>query len=320
MNFYNLVSDIDLEEQLKESFRTRYLDQKFLYLDEWSKLFYNEKESDFLYWVYLRNDEIFDQLDIKNLFSKAKWQSNVLISLGCWNSHTEKDVFKYLDSINWGEVEYFWIDVSQSMLDMSLKNFEDIKKKNFVCADFFSRNFKNEIIRLSSTKTNRIYSMFGNIFGNLNPTKIISTLNNILKSWDKFWIDVRLKNWETIWDDLKLFNHYCKYLKSSEQIDFFSNIFWKLWIPKDNFYMYVTTFQDNVLGSLRFDFRVSFTKKTIINISWDEFIILPGENMRIVHIYAYDYYKLINFFNEHWFELKKMFKDEWRWHFVFEKN
>jgi|GEM_PF-6127661 hypothetical protein len=34
IDFYNLVSDIDLEEQLKESFRTRYLDQKFLYLDE----------------------------------------------------------------------------------------------------------------------------------------------------------------------------------------------------------------------------------------------------------------------------------------------
>jgi hypothetical protein len=207
------------------------------------------------------------------------------------------------------------------MLDLSVKNLENIWiKTKLICSDFFSRDFKNEIIRLSSGKTNRVYSMFGNIFGNLNPIKIISTLNNTLRVWDKLWIDIRLKKWETIWDDLKLFNHYCEYLKSAEQIDFFSNIFWKLWIPKDNFYLYVTTFNDNVLWSLRFDFRITFKKKTTINISWDEFIILPKENMRIVHIYAYDYYKLINFFQEHWFELKKMAKDDGRWHFIFEKN
>jgi len=319
IDFYNLVSDIDLEEQLKESFRTRYLDQKFLYLDEWAQLFYKQKKADSLYWIYSIDNNILNQLDFKNIFSNWKSDSNVLIGLGCGDSYTEKFIINNLELKF--DIEYFGVDISSSMLDLSAKNLENIWiKTKLICSDFFSRDFKNEIIRFSSQKTNRIYSMFGNIFGNLNPTKIISTLNNILRVWDKFWIDVRLKKWETIWDDLELFNHYCDYLKSVEQIDFFSNIFWKLWIPKDNFYLYVTTFNDSVLWSLRFDFRITFIKKTRINISWDEFIIMPKENMRIVHIYAYDYYKLINFFQEHWFELKKMAKNDGRGHFIFEKN
>lgn len=318
IDLYNLISDIDLEEQLKESFRTRYLDQKFLYLEEWAQLFYKEKEADSLYWKYSINKNILSQLEIKNIFPSWKDRSNVLISLGCGDSHTEKFIFENLNLKS--DVEYFWVDVSSSMLDLSIKNLENIWiKSKLICSDFFSRDFKNEIIRLSSEKTNRIYSMFSNIFGNLNPTKIISTLNNILRVWDKLWIDVRLKKWETVWDDLKLFNHYCEYLKSTEQTNFFNNIFLKLWIPKDNFYLYVSTFHDHVLWSLRFDFRVTFTKKTIINISWDEFIILPEENMRIVHVYAYNYYQLINFFQEHGFELKKMSKDDGRGHFIFEK-
>lgn len=319
IDLYNLVSDIDLEEQLKESFRTRYLDQKFLYLDEWAKLFYKEKKADSLYWMYGIDNEILSQLDIKNIFSNWKNDANVLISLWCWDSHTEKFILDNL--VLKSDIEYFGVDVSNSMLDLSMKNLENIWiKSKLICSDFFSRDFKNEIIRLSSEKTNRIYSMFSNIFGNLNPTKIISTLNNILKSWDKLWIDVRLKKWDTVWDDLKLFNHYCEYLNAPEQIDFFSNIFLKLWIPESNFDLYVTTFHDNVLGSLRFDFRLTFTKKTVINVAGDEFIILPEENMRIVHIYAYDYYKLISFFKEHGFELKKMSKDDGRGHFIFQKN
>ena len=318
VDFYNLISDIDLEEQLKESFRTRYLDQKFLYLDEWSQLFYKEKKTDSLYWMYWINNDVLSQLDITNIFSNWKTNASVLISLGCWDSHTEKFIFENLNLKS--DIEYFWVDVSNAMLDLSMKTFENIWiKLKLICADFFSRDFKNEIIRLSYDKTNRIYCMFSNIFGNLNPTKIISTLNNILRTWDKLWIDVRLKKWETVWDDLKLFNHYCEYLKSWEQIDFLINIFLKLGIPKDNFYLYVSTFHDHVLGSLRFDFRITFTKKTTISISWDEFVILPEENMRIVHIYAYDYYKLINFFQEHWFKLNNMAKNDGRGHFIFEK-
>jgi len=320
MDFHNLVSELDLEEQLKESFRTRYLDQKFLYLEEWADLFYQEKKTDFLYGVFSINENILKNLDLKSIFTNWKKKKNIFISLGCWDSHIEKFIF---DKVLWGwiDLEYLWIDSSMAMLDMSMKNIEtvDVDTK-FICADFFSRDFKNEIIRLSEWEYNRTYAMFGNIFGNLNPTKIISTLNNILRPWDKFWIDVRLKKWSTVWDDLKLFNHYCEYLNSPKQVDFFKNIFLKLGIPEDHFYLYISTFHDPVLCSLRFDFRVWFTKKTKINVLGDEIIILPEEEMKIVHVYSYDYYKLINFFKEHWFQLKKMFTDDGRGHFIFEKN
>jgi uncharacterized SAM-dependent methyltransferase len=164
IDFYNLISDIDLEEQLKESFRTRYLDQKFLYLQEGAELFYQEKKSDFLYGAYNINHDVLENLDIKSIFSKSKSKKNIFVSLGCGDSHIEKFIFENTISSGVG-FEYFGVDGSTSMLDMSVKNMKDTGfSTNLICADFFSRDFKNEIIRLSSGDNNRIYAMFGNIF------------------------------------------------------------------------------------------------------------------------------------------------------------
>ncbi len=69
IDFYNLVSDLDLEEQLKESFRTRYLDQKFLYLNEGANLFYQEKKTDFLYGVFSIDENILNNLNFKSIFT-----------------------------------------------------------------------------------------------------------------------------------------------------------------------------------------------------------------------------------------------------------
>ncbi|MCK9467257.1 MAG: class I SAM-dependent methyltransferase [Candidatus Absconditabacterales bacterium] len=319
LNLCDTTPVINLDEQLKESFRVRDLDQKFLYLEEGAKLFYKEKKADFLYGIFSVNEKTLKELDLQSICDKTKGASNALISLGCGNSQTESMILQNCDSkVN---IEYFGIDISKAMLDLSIKNLKNVgKKTNFICSDFTSNEFKSKIIDLTSKKTNRVYVMFGNIFGNFKSSKLINILNNILKSGDKLWIDVRLKKGDTVGDDLRLFNHYRSYLNSKEQVDFFSNIFWKLGTPKENFYLYLTTFHDQVLGSLRFDFSATFTKKTTLNIAGDEFIILPNENMHIVHIYAYDYYKLINFFQEHGFVLKKMSNDDGRGHFIFEKN
>lgn len=318
-NFNGIVDQNIFDQQFEDSFMNRSLDQKFLYFWEWAELYYDEKNADNIYWTYVISEKVLKNLVIESVFCNNKKWLNSFVSLWCGNSKNEKIVFDYISNLKCN-IEYCWVDSSKEMLLMSKnvmkKSFVDSK---FIYADFYSRDFKNEIKRLSYGDKNRIYTMFWNIFGNLNPTKIINVLNNILRKWDKLWIDVRLKIWSSVWDDLKLFDNYCNYLKSPKDLKFFKNIFWNLWIPDENIDLYVSTFNDKVLGSLRFDFNINFKKKTIINVWWDKIIILPDENMKIVHIYAYDYYKLIEFFSENWFKMKKMHKYDGRGHFVFEK-
>jgi uncharacterized SAM-dependent methyltransferase len=48
----------------------------------------------------------------------------VLIGLGCGDSYTEKFIINNLELRS--DIEYFGVDVSSSMLDLSVKNLENI--------------------------------------------------------------------------------------------------------------------------------------------------------------------------------------------------
>lgn len=218
------------------------------------------------------------------------------------------------------DIDYLGVDTSKSMLDMSIMTMNKFNvNKKFILADFFSRDFKNEILRLSDGYDNRIYTIFNNTFWNLNQTRVINTLNNILRSWDKLRIDIRMRMWETISDDLALFNSYCESLKRETRQEFFSFIFDRFSIPRESYSFSVVTRRDEVLWSLVFDFIAKFSKKTSFDVFWNNITILPGENFKINHIYTYDEDRLILFFEEHWFKIKTKFVDKKRWHFVFEK-
>jgi hypothetical protein len=140
-----------------------------------------------------------------------------------------------------------------------------------------------------------------------------------LVSGDKIWIDVRMKSWQWISDDLELFNTYCESLGNKTRQNFFSYIFEKFNIPKENYSFYLATRSDDVLWSLVFDFMAKFSKKTSSDIYWNKITILPNEDFKINHIYTYDADKLILFFEEHWFKIRTKFVDKSRWHFIFEK-
>ncbi len=199
---YNLISDVILDDQFVESFKIRNIDQKLLYLDEWAELYYIEKENDKLYDNKGITSEILDFLNISNCCLNSK--KNLFIGLWCGKSYMEAIVFDEILK-NKIDLDYFGIDWSKNMLNMAIKSLKRFNiHKEFILADFFSRDFKNEILRLSENYDTRLYTIFNNTFWNLNQTRIINNLNNLLRSWDKLWIDVRMKSWNSMTDDLKL--------------------------------------------------------------------------------------------------------------------
>jgi uncharacterized SAM-dependent methyltransferase len=120
-------------------------------------------------------------------------KKNLFVGLGCGKAYMDEIILKKFVKTKYN-IDYFGVDTSKSMLNMAIKTLEKFNfTKKFILSDFFSRDLKSEILRLSAGYDNKVYTIFNNTFGNLNQTRIVNTLNNILVPGDKIWIDVRMK-------------------------------------------------------------------------------------------------------------------------------
>jgi uncharacterized SAM-dependent methyltransferase len=81
-------------------------------------------------------------------------------------------------------VDYYGVDSSKNMLDLSIQRMKNIDtiNKNFICADFSTNEFKRELSQLTVNDDIKIFTFFSNTFGNINPNNIIDILYNLLKS------------------------------------------------------------------------------------------------------------------------------------------
>ena len=313
---YNLISDWDLTDDINSWLRNRYLEQKVLYLQEWSNLYYDAKHNDTLYLDDFSIKELIN-IWIKWNLEKSDWKHNAFISLWCWDSRIERDIFKKIWN-KYGKIDYFGIDSSRSMLDLSIKNlskFKDMDKK-YICADFSTNVFKRELTQMTLDYDKRIFAFLSNTFGNINHTNITDILYNLLNKWERIRLDVRLRVWTKVRDDMELFNVYNQYL----DVPLFFLPLKRYGVPIENGKMILSTNKEDSLWAIRFDFSFLFTKKTKISAKNEDIIVLPKETIKLQQIYAYDPDLLIKFFSEHWFSLVKSQKKWYRGHFIFEKN
>jgi len=316
MSIYSIVSDSTIRSDLSNCFKNRTLEQKFLYHWKWAKLYYDYKDNkDILMKDNNKDIDIFS-FWMKNCFIKDS--SITLISLWCWNSSVEKEIYTNLPE-NYN-IDYVWVDLSKEMLRLSEENLKEIDvNKKFVCADFSSIEFKNEVHNITKANQKKVFSFFSNTFWNINHTNIIDTLYDILDSWEQIWLDVRLRKSNKIKDDMDIFN--LVNIDDDDTIlqEFLSNTF--IWndIPKENWYISKVMSKEEWINSLKIKFNFNFSKKTKINMKW-QITFLPGETVRCLQIYYYDSESLINFFEEHNFKLIDK-EIEWlRWQFLFEKK
>jgi len=318
MSIYSIISDSDINSELTSCFKNRTLEQKFLYHWKWAELYYEYKDNKD---VLMSHKEDVDDINLINFWLKncfRKWDNVTLISLWCWNWWVEKEIFK---SIPEGvDVDYIWVDLSKEMLNLANKNLAEINiDKKFVCADFSSIEFKNEIDSLVKDGKKRIFSFFSNTFWNINHTNIIDTLYDILDSWEQIWLDVRLRKSMKVKDDMDIFNLVNIDWKDHILDDFLSNVFVKNNIPKDNGYISKVMKKENGINSLKVEFYFNFKEKTKIKMK-GHITFLPWERIKCLQIYYYDADSLIKFFNEHNFKLIDKEIKWMRWQFLFEKE
>ncbi len=314
---YNLISDWDLNDELSYCLRNRDLEQKFLYMDDWAYCYYNVVEKDKIYyWSYSHNN--FLDFWLKNIFLKNK--NITIISLWCWNSEIESFIFENLKK-NF-QINYYWVDSSKNMLELSIKRMNKIKniEKYFICADFSTNEFRRELSQFTSGSSMRIFTFFSNTFWNINPNNIIDILYNLLKTWEKIWLDVRLRSWTTTKDDMKDFEKYYWYLWNKISENHFKFPLEEINIDPKKWFMWLNSVKINPLGAIKYEYSFTLNTKTTIIIRNEKITILPKESLKILNVYTYDPDWLINFFEWHNFKLIDKFINEWRWQFLFEKK
>ncbi len=319
MSVYNIISDSDITSEVSKCLRNRVLDQKFLYDWNAAELYYKFYEEDPLFTHENRHN---DELDIKWFWIKncfKQWEKSCLISLWCWNSHIEKDLFENLDQERYS-LDYIWVDLSKDMLKLSEKQLSHLNiNKKLICADFSSEKFIDEIYRITKKYDKRIFTFFSNTFGNINHTNIIDLLYNILESGEQIWLDVRLRKWNTAKDDMEIFNiHKLNNNKSTLEKILWS-VFVKNGISLENWYFSKVLKKEDSVNALKLEFYFNITKKVVTSLKW-QITLLPGERIRCQQIYYHNPEQLINFFKEHNFKLIDKEIKEHRWQFLFEKE
>lgn len=311
IEIYNLMSDASLLDELSLWVRNRTIDQKFRYTWKGAKLYYNEIND---HPIYTNHD-----VDYKEIISNLDlWKNTSVISLGCGNSLTEQWLFNnYIPK--W--THYCWVDSSHDMLSLSIKNLENENiPTKLICADFWSNNFRLELNHLTSEYEKRVFIFLSNTFWNINHTNITDILSNLLKTWEKIWLDVRVRKWLSIKDDLEISEIVSSNSKRKETIQSHMKILKEIWINLEDGKRSVHTTKETYINALKFQYHFTLNTKKEVNIKWDKIILLPWEVLKLYKVYSYDPDSLEKFFNEHGFKLIDKQIKWYRGQFIFEKE
>lgn len=308
---YNTISDPSYYKDLLRWYENEEINQWLFYMHWGSKSYYDNKDN-----MYNKN-EIFWDKDFES-FSENLWlitnQKILLISLWCWKSDAEKNILKSHPNI-----DYIWVDTSNDMLDLSIKNLADIpNKQDYIRADFSSELFLTEIEALWKTYDKKIYAFFWWTFWNIKHTKIINILNNLLHKWEKIWLDIYTRRWKTISDDIDLHTKYKNWLEAKKQ--FFMNRLQVDWINENDWEIILESKQIEWLYALLFTYYFKFNKRKQINVRGENITFLPWSKLTVFKVYRFDPNGLINFFLNFDFNILDHKVKWYKWRFIFEKK
>jgi len=301
-NFYNLISDTDLDIELLRNLKERKLEQKHFYtIREAAVLFYQQhrKVPRPYFNNSLNNDDYLNFFQTNIINQK---ENIAIISLGCGNAQFEKNILNkvYYDGLKF---TYIGVDSSKHMLNLAQDNLLDCKfGKNFICADFGSYNFRSEVGYLINKYDNKLFILAGSTLGNITPTYISDMLANLLNESDHLWIVVALREGVRKEDDFKIFYHYSDYLKESSIKEHYFSPLKRMGVSMEDGQMTLDMEEEKSVGALKFIFSFVPNKKIIVKFREEIITILPEEKIELFNIRAYDKETFINFFKEHDFE------------------
>ncbi len=308
-NIHALVSDLELEKWLIDNLKDRRMFQKYLYLWD-SAVDYYKAYSD----GQIDPNAVSHFDFIWKHMNKNKRLA--IISLGCGDASQEKELLVELKK-SWFDFTYFWVDISRKMLNLAIKNLEDLDiEKRFVLADTMSEHFRQEISGMTKNYDSRFFCFLWRTFCNTNQTNSTDSFYNLLNKEDYLWFDVYTRDNDDSQTNLKIFNRYNEYILNPEnkkKINFqFSVLKW-LWVKQSDGKFVLEMKKEPSIGTLVFSFSYLFSKKVIISFRNEKVHILPWESVELYDIRNYYAPKLLDFFKQHDFKKVDHFSKSYLW-------
>jgi hypothetical protein len=312
------ISDTELNQELVHDIRERYIEQKLLYIDRegaerYYELHHKNKSG-------LQNQ--FSDNDYYEFLSKNLPQERVktaVVSLGCGNAERERGTIEKLIA-NGYEVIYIGIDASTHMLNMAEEQLAHIDiEKYYVKTDITSKDFKDEVIKLTKDCDMRIFTFLGGTIGNVNQTNIADVLYDLLNDQDILWLDTVIRADLSMERNLRIFNRYSSYINDEKIMEYFFHPLAHVGVPYESGQMHLKTQEETSVGALMFTFYFHINKKTVLNIKGETIHLLPNEEIKLINIRVYHPETLISFFAGHEFKLKDFMKKENKAQYIFKK-
>jgi len=302
-HIYTIVSDNDKDMGILDGLKKRFIDQKFCYINDAANLYYAG---------YQKHDKIVKEEKNKIIPAAINYleimkkhipygKSIAFISLGCGNGDPEKESIKSLSS-SWYDINYFAVDYSREMLELAIKNYEDINcPKQFICADVWSQDFVSIITGITETFDSRVFSFLWFTFIALDQLYFIDSIYSILKKGDLFLFDILIRKDDTKKTLISFFERYNAYLENADLVERDSSILKYAWINPNDWYFWFDYFQEKWTWAYIYRSFFQFDKKIIIKFKNQQIIFLPWEKITLSHRRNYNREQFEYFIEEHGF-------------------
>ncbi|MCA9497243.1 MAG: class I SAM-dependent methyltransferase [Nanoarchaeota archaeon] len=295
-------SEVDIRKGLNRNFKlNRVFEQNSFYLSSGAGAYYNIN-SELRLHHKKKNDWKTEYNFLKKNFLK-KNQNIAFISLGCGNGGREKEILAKAQEEGYN-LKYFGVDCSMSMIALAVDNLRNKSyKKDFICADFTSVDFRIELENIVGEFDKKIFVFFGNTLANVPQNYIADTLRNLLKKDDILWLDVATR------DDLSestagdLFENYLNYIKNEDYIKFFTSPLEKIGVNLNSGELIMEMKKENSLNALQFQYGFHLNKKIEVKVDNEYITLIPGDNIELINTRIYDVTSLISFFEARHFKL-----------------
>lgn len=297
-----------MRERIVDTLRKhKEIPQNALYLDSGSELFYVRPGRDYFFKTHypFLKDAAF-----------KKSEKTAFISMGCGNASPEKETLQNLLGQDGYEVTYFGVDSSLSILEMAREELQDIDiQKHFICADFGTTRFKQEMARLTRDYDVRVYAFFGSTIGNLDPDYLADLITDLMHPGDYLHVDGIIRPGVSAKDDRNVYEQFMHHLNTSQ--DFIAHPLLTFGIHPENGEFFLEMRPEKSLNSLLVAFKFRFKDKVHVEYRDNWMTFLPGSEIEIITARALNPEGLVLFFKERGFAPQKQDVKDDRGQFLF---
>ena len=314
-----ITNDLEFHLEFLRGIKNRVVDEKFLYLGSNAKRYYENMRN------LAKNapDEVPSTGEmLKEITSSIiPSRSTAYISVGCGNSQMDAEIVSALMQ-KVKKIEYFGVDSSRSMLQMSEENVKGMPfDSSLIVADFMSRSFANEIKIFTKDFDQRVFVFWDNTIGNMSQTACVDSLYNIMEKNDIIVLEVSLRDGVSKEDEIRTFKKYISLfdIENEKMRDFLHYPLKKIDLEKDIGKLIVESFYEDSVGAVGAKYSFEMMKPKTITFRNEVLHFLPPERISILELRRYNDAKFIEYFEGHDFGLKSSLIKEKRGLFTFER-